>query len=98
MTKLSDSLPDTIVHVPALLQAVAASCGVPWDALRHKGAKPLRLLCKSMRVRALKAVSSYRLKLSHEPSDTEPVLGVAHLLKETQLLHLGVDINVLSGV
>lgn len=78
------SLLDTMQAVPHLLTSCASSIGV----------KKLRLVCKPARSMALKALRSYRLKLAHEPSTTEPLLASAALLRGSQLEHLYVEVSI----
>lgn len=78
------SFVDTMQAVPHLLTSCASVNGV----------KELRLVCQPARSMALKAIRSYRLKLAHEPSATEPLLAAATLLKETQLKRLYVQVTI----
>lgn len=75
------SLGDMLDHAPELLQAISSNFKVSRSHLGHQGLRALRLSCKSASVTALTAVRICRIKLSHTPSETEPVVKVAELLK-----------------
>lgn len=92
------TLQDVLEEVPQLLEA----CASLWieespDLGYRPGFRSLRLVCKHTSQLTLRAVRSYRLTVSPQPSATEALLGVARQLNSAHLEHLHLAIIAPSG-
>lgn len=79
------SFQDTLHEVPQLLRACVEGCGT---------VKSIRALCKLASTLAMHHVRKYCVKLSLDPSESEPLVEVAKFLSQTQLQHLSVEISI----